>query len=186
MRPPLDELYFNWLYSQVDDRRIKHPSRTYWRLCKLMYTREFLWSVPNDDNRIEDGKELRYEFVDNERLMDVDIGWMRLGCSMLELLVALSRRLHFVTDVEPRLWFWRLVENLSLRGYTDNKSYADMEVIDILDAVIWRTYSESGEGGLFPLRNAQQDQRRVEIWYQMNAYVLELEEEGRLSGLLQG
>lgn len=185
MSPPLDELYFNWLCRQVDDLRIKNPSRTYWRLLKLMYTKEFVWGVPNDDNRIEDGKELRYEFVDNERLMDVDIGWMHLGCSMFELLVALSRRLHFITEMEPRFWFWHLVHNLGLRRFNDRSNYTDTQVIDILDAVIWRTYSETGEGGLFPLRNPQKDQRRVEIWYQMNAYVLELDNEGRLSGLLQ-
>lgn len=150
-----------------------------------MYTKEFVWDVPNDDNRIEDGKELRYEFVDNEKLMDVDIGWMHLGCSMFELLVALSRRLCFVTEVEPRFWFWQMIENLGLRGFTDRMRYNDNSVIEILDAVIWRTYSENGEGGLFPLRNPQKDQRRVEIWYQMNAYVLELDDEGRLSGLLQ-
>lgn len=151
-----------------------------------MYTKEFLWSVPNDDNRIEDGKELRYEFVDDEKLMDVDISWIRLGCSMLELLVALSRRLHFITEVEPRRWFWQLVENLGLRSYTDQMTYSDQEVVDVLDVFIWRAYNYNGEGGLFPLRRPQKDQRRVEIWYQMNAYVLELEDqEGRLRGLLQ-
>src|SRR5687768_18597032 len=102
MQAPLDELYFTWLYSQVADPRVKNPSRTYWRMLKLLFVKEFVWIVPNDDNRIEDGKDLRLEFVDQQKIMNVDFGWMHLGCSMLELLVALSRRLSFEARSEER------------------------------------------------------------------------------------
>ena len=36
-----------------------------------------------------------------------------------------------------------------------------------------RRYKRSGEGGLFPLKNAAKDQRKVEIWYQLSSYLLE-------------
>lgn len=173
MGKPLDELYFEWLYAQVGDPEIKVPTRTYWRLLKLLFDKEFVWLVANDDNRIEDGKDLRYEFVDEANLKDVDPGWVKLGVSMLELLISLSRALAFEAEGEPRDWFWHLMDNLGLREFNDTHDFADQEVEDILDRLIWRNYSYSGEGGLFPLRRAERDQRDVELWYQLCAYVLE-------------
>lgn len=173
MSKPLDELYFNWLYSQVGDTRIKNPNRTFWRLLKKLYTKEFVWFVANDDNRIADGRELRYEFVEDEGLTTVDPGWINLGCSMLEMLVGLSRQLAFQDEGEPRIWFWELMQNIGLDNYTDAVIFSDRTVDEILDRIIYRTYDPSGEGGLFPLARPEKDQRTVEIWYQANAYLLE-------------
>lgn len=173
MSEPLDELYFKWLYSQVADSSIKNPSRTYWRMLKQLYTKEFVWIIPNDDNRIQDGKDLRYEFVDEQELENVDAGWMQLGCSMLEMLVALSRRLSFETDREPRAWFWNLMENIGFDGFNDRSKFSPEVVDEILDQIIWRTYKYDGRGGLFPLEDPSEDQRDVELWYQFNAYILQ-------------
>jgi hypothetical protein len=92
---------------------------------------------------------------------------------MLELLIGLSRRLSFVADGEPFDWFWQLMENLGLEKYNDNTVIPEKEVDGILDEVIWRTYKRNGSGGLFPLRKATEDQRDVELWYQLSAYLLE-------------
>lgn len=173
MKKPIDELYFTWLYSLVGDPGIKDPTRTYWRLLQQLYTVEFVWIIPNDDNRVEDGKELRYEFVDQSGLNDVDLRWIQPECSMLELLIGLSRRLSFEAEGEPRDWFWRLIDNLGLLKYNDARSYSPANVELVLEKVIWRTYQPNGRGGLFPLVNPQDDQRRVELWYQLSAYVLE-------------
>jgi len=40
--------------------------------------------------------------------------------------------------------------------------------------LIWRDYHADGRGGFFPLTNPDTDQTKVEIWYQMNAYVTEM------------
>lgn len=173
MQAPIDELYFRWLYDQVADSRITDPSRTYWHFCKLLYTREFVWFVANDNNRIEDGKELRHEFVDQLELEQVDEGWMRLGCSFLELLVAMSRRLSFMAEGEPRDWFWHMLENIGLHEYNDRKALPFQDIEEVLDQVMWRKYHYNGVGGLFPLEGPCQDQRRIELWYQLCAYVLE-------------
>jgi hypothetical protein len=169
----LDELYFTWLYGQVADVEVVNPSRTYWRLLKKLYTKEFVWIIPNDDNRAEDGKDLRHEFLDEEGLDVPSPDWMRLGCSMLELLIGLSRRLSFEAEGEPRYWFWQLIENLGLERYNDNTLFPEAVVEDILDQVIWRTYTRKGRGGLFPLKGVCDDQREVGLWYQLCAYVLE-------------
>lgn len=172
MSAPIDDRYLTWLYSIVGDVNIKTPSRTYWKLLRQLYTKEFVWFVPNDDNRVEDGRELRYEFAD---LQKEDEAWLSLGCSMLEMMIGLSRRLCFEADGEPHIWFWHLIDNLGLTKFND-KRYDDLaeEIIDdVLQTVIWRNYKPNGEGGLFPLMRHHEDQRELEIWYQMNAYILE-------------
>lgn len=175
MSGTLDDLYLQWLYSQVSSLKLKSPSRTYWNLARQLYSKEFVWFVPNDDNRVEDGRDLRYEFIDDQQIESVDPEWMDLGCSMLELLIGLSRRLSFETEGESRDWFWKLLENLHIHTCTDDGPYPREIVDDILDTVIWRTYDRTGRGGLFPLKNARKDQRNVELWYQLNEYLLQTE-----------
>jgi hypothetical protein len=173
---PLDELYLTWLYSKAASPKLRNPSKTYWTLFNHMYKKEFVWFVPNDDNRVGDGVYLRHEFLESVNRESED-SWMGLGCSFLEMVVALSYRCAFDTNHEPRSWFWKLLEHLDLEKYNDNVLYPYEEIDAILDRVIWRTYDRDGKGGLFPLNNPRRDQRNVEIWYQMNAYFIEHEEE---------
>lgn len=172
MNKPLDELYLNWLYGQIDDVEETNKSRTHWNLVTLMYRKEFVWFIPNDDNRVEDGRYLRHEFIEDLGLADVDPDWMELGCSVLEMLIALSRRMSFLADGEPRDWFWHLIDNLALR-YNDRRKIPETFVDDVLTTLICRTYKRNGQGGLFPLRRARHDQREVEIWSQLSAYLTE-------------
>ncbi|QBZ73602.1 hypothetical protein SEA_ROSAASANTEWAA_38 [Streptomyces phage RosaAsantewaa] len=173
---PLDELYFIWLHGQVSDLRDLNPSRTHLQLLRKLYTTEFVWLIPNDDNRLEDGKFLRRQFLREENIHDVDRQWMELGCSVLELMVGLAQRLSFEADEgEPHYWFWKLMENIGLRSYTDDFELPEDEVDSVLDRVIWRQYRRNGDGGFFPLKGRCRDQRKVELWYQMSAYVLENE-----------
>lgn len=170
----LDERYFDWLYFQVCSVKQK-SSFSHRNLLNILYTKEYVWLIPNDDNRAEDGKELRHEFLDEEgiSIQKRDIHWLNLGCSFLEFLVALSRRLEFEAGGTVRSWFWELMTNLELEGLNDRVKIDREEVEDVLDRVNWRTYEYNGGGGLFPLRYPEQDQRNVEVWYQLCAYVLE-------------
>jgi hypothetical protein len=172
---PLDELYLKWLYEQVGNVRLKNPSRTYWKLFRQLYTKEFVWIVPNDDNRLADGLDLRDEFIrrHNRNLNHQDAVWMQLGCSMMELLMGLARHLSFEDGQSCQFWFWRLIENLGLHDCKDDSDFDPSTVDEILDEVIWRTYNPDGSGGLFPLEDPHEDQREVELWYQLNAYLLE-------------
>lgn len=174
----LDDAYFEWLYSQIGALRNRNPTRNYWRLCRKLYTTEFVWFVPNDDNRVEDGKELRLEFLESTgyRLRGhQDREWMSLGCSMFEMLIALARLAAFESDRSPVEWFWRFMHNLELDRYSDDiyEVSIEEEVEETLDRVNRRTYSANGVGGLFPLRRSTQDQRKIELWYQMSTYLME-------------
>lgn len=174
MNEPLDELYFQWLCGQVGEVETKSPERSYWKILRKLFSTEFVWLIPNDDNRAEDGLSLRSEFVDELDIRDVDRDWMGQGCSIFELIVGLSRRLSFEAEGEPRSWFWRLVENLDLEQYNDGAVFNEERIDYILGDLIWRTYKPNGRGGLFPLKSRRcPDQRNVELWYQMSYYVQE-------------
>lgn len=176
MNEPLDERYLIWLYQQIGSVKLKNPARTHWALARALFTKEFVWLIPNDDNRLEDGRDLRWEFAADCEIT-VDPEWMGLGCSMLEMLIGLSRRFAFEVDREPRECFWRMIDNLGLAHLTDARmqDHTIEEIHEALDRVIWRTYEPNGRGGLFPLRHPEHDQRDVEIWYQLSAYILERE-----------
>jgi hypothetical protein len=175
---PLDELYFQWLYSQVADPEVTDPSLTYWKLLKIFFTREAIWRVPNDDNRLEDGKALRLDFVSENKLGTVNREWTDLACSVLELMVGLARKLSFedLAGGKPHYWFWKMVENLGLIGYSDDRPLSLKKIDNTLDRVLYREYKPSGRGGFFPLKHTQKDQRKVELWYQMSEYLLEQSE----------
>jgi hypothetical protein len=183
MNDNLDEEYFQWLYSQVNSPKHQNPAKTYWALTRQLFQKEFIWIVPNDDNRIEDGKELRYEFLDDSGLNDPDGIWSQLGCSMFELMIALSRRLSFMDMYEgdPAKWFWHILDNVGLSRYNDrlyhpedeDQAYRVATIDEILDRIIWRTYEYNGRGGFFPLEEPKRDQTTVELWYQLNSYIVE-------------
>jgi hypothetical protein len=171
---PLDELYLKWLYSQVANPRARNKHRTYWELLRVQFTTEFIWLVPNDDNRVEDGRLLRIEFMQDCGIVSADENWLGLGCSFLEMAIALSRRLSFEGGGISSEWFWVLMRNLDLQDCTDATQTPAQDIDSILNRVIWRTYRPDGSGGLFPLKRPSKDQRTVEIWYQLQAYLLEL------------
>lgn len=174
----LDEEYFTWLYSWVGSVKLRNRARSHMELCRDLYKKEFIWIIPNDDNRSDDGIDFRYQFLRDMELepSDVSRDWLEMSCSMFELLLGLALRLSFEAEGEPRVWFWHLIETLDLAQYNDRvyDDYAKRKIDEALDKVIWRTYRADGSGGLFPLRRPQDDQTEVELWYQLSAYLLEL------------
>lgn len=173
---PLDELYFKWLSVQVVNTRLKNPTLTNWAILRQLFSTEFVWWIRNDDNRVEDGKQLRLEFLDMhpDELPTED--WLADGCSFFEMLIALSRRLSFQAEgASPVEWFWHLLENVSLQIFDMDYESSRMEgyVGQVLQRLNDRTYNFNGHGGLFPLYGTDVDQRQVEIWYQLNHYLLE-------------
>jgi hypothetical protein len=173
---PLDGLYFEWLYRQVADPNLADPSLTYWKLFKVLFETEFQWFIPHDDNRLLDGKELRVEFLHDQHLeAEATAEWTEIGCSMLELMIGLARRLSFEAERQPFYWFWVMAKNVGIQQYSDDWRLPVNRIKTILDKVINREYEPTGRGGFFPLKNPKRDQRQVELWYQLSAYVLELD-----------
>jgi len=187
MQTLLNELYFDWLTAQIH-RNYKHNSTSsYDGLMHALHAKEFVWMVPNDDNRLADGLELRYHFLQDERLQEYAPfrevtpeaiahfrDPQRQPCSRLEVIVALARRLAFQAQGEPGWWAWKLIANLELDKMKDPFGRRKAErTEEILHQLIWRTYPWDGVGGFFPLAFPDRDQTKVEIWYQMAAYLQE-------------
>jgi hypothetical protein len=171
----VESAYLEWLSGQVRNSHRQQKDKTYWDLMNLLFDKEFVWLIANDDNRVADGLDLRTEF--QTQILHTNL-WIELwdrGCSVLEVIVALSRRLAFATDGIPEFWAWSLIDNLGFSKMYDPISRVKANRIDeALEKLIYRLYDSDGSGGFFPLAFPMKDQTQVEIWYQMNAYIGEL------------
>jgi len=176
MTESLFEDYLHWLEPQIRDKH-GNPGKTYWDLLRLMFDKEFVPLVPHDDNREADGRDLRSEFCFQRDLPTDTLKNVR-PASFLEVLIGLSRRLKFMAGGRAPGWAWILLTNLELNKLSDplTKRKAK-QAEDIIDACIWRTYTPDGQGGFFPLAWPEEDQTKVELWYQMAAYISEMHPE---------
>lgn len=87
---------------------------------------------------------------------------------MLEMFIGLAERGAYQTGDEMADWFYTFMVNLGL-----DQTLSSTKIHRTLQRVNERTYSSSGQGGLFPLMNPVEDQREVDLWYQMSAYIIE-------------
>lgn len=162
--------YFDWLSSVIN-----LPDHT--RVLEKLFNTEFVWYIPFDANRAEDGIELRYRFgrvfniPDPIICSDLDLG---VPCSVLEMMVALALRSEeqFMRDDDigdrTPLWIHMMMDNLGLLRYSDDR-YSEAAVDRIIYTFLHRLYSRTGKGGLFEIPNLDpsKDMRTVELWYQM-------------------
>lgn len=175
------EDYFLWLYKIVDGRK-----RSYRKLCKRLYEINFRWSVHNDDNRCEDGIELRDLFIEEEKLDESHLEVQALlkgECNLFEMMVALAQRMNDLTydlktqDDKTSKWFNEMICNLDLFEYDDMWIFtpiSEAKIDRICDTLMDRTYDWYGRGSLFPMkRRPPKDMAKVEIWYQLMLYLEE-------------
>ena len=173
--------YFDWLYSKIraNNKRLNHR-----HLLDILFKKDFRWTVNFDENRCDDGLELReiyiQEFNIDEDHLEVQY-FLKRKCSVLEVLVGLAIRMndleHILEDPKNHTnrWFHELLKNLKLDEFTDELGpIEEAEVDDILERWLGRTYDFFGRGGAFPLKKRPlKDQTRVELWYQMMSYLAE-------------
>lgn len=168
MMEPIEFEYYDWLCGQIN---VPHNRNSYNDLFATMHDTEFVWIVDKDDNRVGDAEQLRGEFL-NGRAYKFD-----RGVSVLEVLIALSRRVEFnsMSNNTPGWWAWKLIKNLRLNKSSDPLEGRRAERVNhILESLIWRQYETDGSGGFFPLVDAQEDQTKMEIWDQMMLYLVEI------------
>ena len=160
-----DVEYYEWLVDQIHIPN----GKSYLGLFEALHNFEFHWTIPHDDNRMQDGLDLRYEYLgEDKKKLSLQ------GVTLLEILVSLSKRTAFTAGGIPKRWAWKLLKNLRLTSKSDPLTEADLlRINDVLDGLVWRTYHQDGRGGFFPLQFPEEDQTKVEIWYQMNKYVIE-------------
>lgn len=164
-------IYEQWLITKINKSQIKK----YNKLLHHLHCTPFRWSIKNDDSREIEGAALRSYFCyDSIKYFDTPE-----VATVLEVLIVLSDRCSWILEGHPKglnssQCFWLMMKNLGLVGFTDDKydSYSEF-IADVLTNFLDRTYDFYGRGGLFPLKNSKEDQRCVELWYQMNTYLLE-------------
>lgn len=165
------EEYFEWLVDLLQDDYLRD---NYQKLLWKLFTTEFTWIVDYDSNRAKDGIYLRYLF---SRDIDEDFD-MDIGCTVLEMMVALARRceddIMYDPDIGDRTgyWFWTMIQNLTLDIY-DDYMYDERAVEYILEVVLERKYARNGHGGLFPCDRNATDFRKMDLWWQLNTYLNE-------------
>lgn len=169
--------YFEWLCSLVCD--VDPPEAlSYRKLLTHLHNVRFTYTIRKDQNRAEDGKDLRWRFVCGQDYPDYYNDYLTCldePCSVLEMMMALAIRCEEIMD-DPSFgnrtaqWFWGMIVNMGLGSMTDTRY--DRLLVDVaVTRLLNREYEANGRGGLFMIRNCTCDLRSIEIWRQMCFYL---------------
>lgn len=170
----INDEYFEWLCELIDVRRFSKRV-SYRKLLAHLHNIEFTWFIPHDDNRADDGIQLRRRYA--LELDDMSLTRLIKGpCSVLEMMVALAIRCE-ETIMDDTLfgnrsgqWFWGMINNLGLSPMSDARFDRDY-VDDAIARFLNREYEPDGRGGLFTVKHCDRDMRTVEIWCQLSWYL---------------
>lgn len=160
--------YFKWLCDKIGCNGARK------KLIRQLYSIDFTYKISNDVNRLSDGAGLRDLYqLETGRPANADF-----PISVLEVLIGLSKRLaeDVLGDQDntglSAVWFWRMLENLGVMKYVGGK-YDRGAVCIIIERWMSRDFTPRGKGSPFPLKRANDDQRKVEIWSQVMNYLAE-------------
>lgn len=162
--------YFDWMYDMMCHEKYTEPF-SYRKLLAYLHDTEFIYSIPRDENRWDDGYNLRRRFALEHENKAAD-DYIHGPCTVLEMMVALAIRCEETIMDDPNKgdrtsqWFWNMIVNLGLSTMTDNR-YDERLVEDVVRRFLYRRYGPDGKGGLFTVKNCDRDLRTVEIWHQM-------------------
>jgi hypothetical protein len=175
---PIESLYFRWLYDQVVPELDIEGVSSYWRVCSIMHSMVFKDLVEYDSNRIAEVTTLRDEFLMTLRQPNphdrADV--LFPDATIFEVLVMLAKRANLMVEMDLMKWFQLFLKNLKLDRYSDWYCVTGRTggIHRTLERFNNRTYRPNGQnGGLFPLAHPLKDQRTVELWYQMGAFMNE-------------
>ncbi len=175
LREEVNNEYFNWMCALVGgDGPTEHTS--FRLLLTFLHDTEFIYSMPRDANRADDGVNLRYRFAyEHSGFADAEL-YLTGPCSVLEMMIALAMRCEETIMDDTRYgnrlteWFWRMVTSLGLNGMADIRFDRD-QAEDVIRRFLNREYDPDGRGGLFWIKNYDRDLRTVEIWWQLCWYL---------------
>jgi hypothetical protein len=165
------------MYNLVCGRRYAKQI-SYRKLLTYLHDTEFIFTISKDENRAQDGIDLRYRFVLLNETEDL-LKYLGGPCSVLEMMIALAIRIEEDTMDDPAYgdrtgqWFWGMITTLGIGAMTDDR-FDKEYVSEVITRFLNRDYDPDGKGGLFRLRHCNRDLRDVEIWHQMCWYIDEI------------
>lgn len=168
----INNKYFEWLYDLMCCNRFSKDI-SYRKLFTQLHNIEFVYFIRKDRNRAEDGMDLRYRFAYE---YSINPKYLNGPCSVLEMMVGLAIRCEETIMDDDRLgdrtgqWFWGMITNLDLGSMYDS-NYDNQYVDEVINRFIHRKYLPNGRGGLFTVRNCNEDLRKLEIWHQLCLYL---------------
>lgn len=168
--------YFEWLYDIVCHNRYSDRI-SYRKLLMLLHNIEFIFTLPMDENRANDGEKLRDRFILSNQYGDKEYDYINdRPCSVLEMMVALAIRCEEDIMDDPKIgdrtgqWFWQMVNSLGIGDLYDSR-FDKRAASTIIHKFMHHDYEPNGEGGLFTILDCDIDLRGVEIWDQLNWYI---------------
>lgn len=183
--------YFQWLCKRggfsngFSSIPVSGPGAcyTHFNLAQLLHDIPFVFTVPNDDNRVADVKQRLRPFFANFESDFSDYTCIDIrDVSVLEVLIAFAERIDtdLMMGIEDEhvdrsgYWLWVMLDNLGISMYDDDSWNLDayQDARQKVNIFLNRDYDSLGRGGLFPLENSKKDQRTVELWYQMQEYFI--------------
>lgn len=174
----INDEYFSWMCDQVCGERFS-DAISYRKLLSFLHNVEFVWILPMDRNRAEDGLSLRRHFALDVGYEDHVAEYISGPCSILEMMVALAIHTEDIMDDyrygnRTAQWFWGMVRSLGLNGMYDI-AYDEEHVQEVVINFLNRDYEPDGRGGLFTIRDCMDDLRDIEISSQRNWYLNTIE-----------
>ena len=171
-----EQYYLNWLSQFFPN------DNWYQKLINDLYYTEFTYFLAMDSNRAEDGINLRWKFAaENEWPIEIIEEYFRnRPCSVLEMMIALAIRCFTVFDESGDVRFIpqlisEMLSNMGLIDQVDDEYdpyETDLKVSVFLD----RQYEKNGSGGLFIINNPELDLRSMDLWMQLNWYLMSKEQ----------
>lgn len=168
--------YHNWLSSYLQPETV-YDSFVLGLLFEIPFRCD---SMPADANRLSDVYDLRMQFVDSAGIVCNE--YLDSPVSVLEVITVLAMKMAYLRDGDEvsddnavALFYHEMLSNLGIdEDFMENDWKRKERLIRrVVKKLLDRRYSKDGSGGLFPLKSARTDQRNVELWYQMNAYMIE-------------
>lgn len=175
--------YFEWLVSKVTSPAVPDDAQARIVLQVLRDIRIQGLPMADDAPRLEDGKQLRTNFVDETGMtvrsykdaLEPDSGF----CTVLELLVALSMRMDDIMrdPLDPSSsipsWFWGMVSTMVGQSFYPCSYWAfsidastPVVVAESTMKFLGRQYDPTGHNGNIFIDMSGIDLRAIDIWEQ--------------------
>lgn len=170
----MDDLWYEYLEFLIWRCNLRKYTK-YRQLFEVLHNMEYTWVLDRDENRAEDGRDLRDEYEGFDDLILDEV--YKRPCSVLEMMLALSiaaddNIIGDPSEEHPEVFFLEMLKNLGLTEIHMRRD-SENEIKRVIRRWLDRKFEKNGVGSPFPVYTDQRDQRKMEIWDQVNNYIFE-------------